>query len=89
MISDSKHEGFNVFLEGKTTPEPDFGRPADAGADGQARVSHFHNFFDALRAGNREMLTAEINETYLSTTFRVLGNISYRLKRELRFDPAT
>ena len=89
MISDGKRAGFNVFLEGKTTPEPDFGRPAEAGADGRARVSHFHIFFDALRADNREMLTAEINETYLSTAFWVLGNISYRLKRELRFDPAT
>ena len=45
------------------------------------------NFFDAVQAGKREMLTAEINETYLSTAFCLLGNISYRLKRELRFDP--
>ena len=34
------------------------------------------------------MLTAEINETYLSTAYCLLGNISYRLKRELHFDPA-
>ena len=31
------------------------------------------------------MLTAEINETYASTAITLLGNISYRLKRELRF----
>jgi hypothetical protein len=35
------------------------------------------------------MLHAEINETYLSTAFCLLGNISYRLKREIKFDPNT
>ena len=50
-------------------------------------MSHFHNFFDAIRANQRDLLTAEINETYASTAITLLGNISYRLKRELRFDP--
>ena len=50
-------------------------------------MSHFRNFFDAIRAGKRDLLTAEINETYTSTAITLLGNISYRLKRELRFDP--
>jgi hypothetical protein len=27
-------------------------------------LSHFHNFFDAIRANKRELLTAEINQTY-------------------------
>ena len=39
-------------------------------------------------AGKRDILTAENNETYLSTAFCLLGSISYRLKRELHFDPA-
>jgi hypothetical protein len=51
-------------------------------------LSHFHNFFDAVRANKRDLLTAEINETYASTAITHLGNISYRLKRELHFDPA-
>jgi hypothetical protein len=50
-------------------------------------LSHFHNFFDAVRTGKRERLSAEINETYLSTVLCLLGNIAYRLKRELIFDP--
>jgi hypothetical protein len=54
---------------------------------GDEEISHFQNFFDSVRAGKREMLTAEINETYLSTAYCLLGNISYRLKRELHFDP--
>lgn len=89
MISESGRESFKVFLEGKTTPEPELGRAEDADPSGKGPVSHFRNFFDAVQAGKREMLTAEINETYLSTAFCLLGNISYRLKRELRFDPAT
>jgi len=87
MISDSGHESFRVYLEGKTTPEPDLGRADDVEPGANGPVSHFRNFFDAVEAGKREMLTAEINETYLSTAFCLLGNISYRLKRELRFDP--
>jgi hypothetical protein len=51
-------------------------------------LSHFHNFFDAIRANKPTLLTAEINQTYASTAITLLGNISYRLKRELRFDPA-
>ena len=76
---DGGREAFQVFLDGKKTPEPDLGsEPTPTG-----EVSHFRNFFDAVQAGKPEMLTAEINETYLSTAFCLLGNISYRLKREL------
>ena len=88
MISDPHSEGFKVFLEGKSTPEPDLGKLDDVDKTGDEEHSHFQNFFDAVRAGKREMLTAEINETYLSTAYCLLGNISYRLKRELHFDPA-
>ena len=87
MISDSDSEKFKVFLEGRSTPEPDMGKLDDVDRTSDEELSHFQNFFDAVRAGKRDMLTAEINETYLSTAFCLLGNISYRLKRELRFDP--
>jgi hypothetical protein len=88
MISNTHTEGFNVFLEGKITPEPDLGKLDDVDKTGDEEISHFQNFFDAVRAGKREMLRAEINETYLSTAYCLLGNISYRLKRALHFDPA-
>jgi hypothetical protein len=35
------------------------------------------------------LLTADIEETYASTAITLLANISYRLKREVRFDSAT
>lgn len=80
---------FNVFLEGRNTPEPDLGTVNEGERPGEEEALHFRNFFEAVRAGKRDMLKAEINETYLSTALCLLGNISYRLKRELQFDPAT
>ena len=84
----SHGDGFQVYLEGKKTPEPDLGKVDDVDRSENEEVSHFQNFFDAVRAGKRQLLTAEINETYLSTAYCLMGNISYRLKRELRFDTA-
>jgi hypothetical protein len=54
----------------------------------EATHAHFANFFSAVRDEKREMLTADIAETFYSTAYCLLGNISYSLKRELRFDPA-
>jgi predicted dehydrogenase len=88
MISDPKNDGrFHVYLDGKSAPEPDLGtlNGLDPAVDDE--VYHFRNFFDAVRANKREMLTAEIEQTFLSSAFCLLGNISYRTRRELRFDP--
>lgn len=48
---------------------------------------HVHNFVDAVSSGNRSMLNAELEEIYLSSCYPLLANISYRLNRELNFDP--
>jgi predicted dehydrogenase len=88
MISDPKNDGrFHVYLDGKSTPEPDLGtlHGLDPAVDDE--VYHFRNFFDAVRANKREMLTAEIEQTFVSSAFCLLGNISYRTRSELRFDP--
>lgn len=89
MIADAHADVFKVYLGGSKTAEPDLGKDDDVDRIGDEEISHFQNFFDAVRAGKREMLTAEINETFLSTAFCLLGNISYRLKRELHFDAGT
>jgi predicted dehydrogenase len=75
----------NVFLGKNKQPEPDLG--TDAESDMQS--AHIQNFFDAIRTGKQEILHADVNETFLSTAFALLGNISYRLGRRLDFDPAT
>lgn len=51
-------------------------------------LDHFANFADAVRARDRKLLHAEIEETALSTAMCHLGNIVYRVNRELKFDPA-
>lgn len=83
------NERFKLFLDGRQNPEPDFGKIEGDSQQDDYAGGHFRNFFDAVRANKREMLAAEINETYLSTVLCLLGNISYRLKRSLRFDPAS
>ncbi len=47
---------------------------------------HFANFIAAVRSGNREDLTCDIEVGHRSTALAHLGNISYRLDRELEFD---
>jgi hypothetical protein len=64
--------GRNKQLE----PEPEY----------PANLDHFANFADAVRARDPKLLHAEIEETALSTALCHLGNISYRVGRDLRFD---
>jgi predicted dehydrogenase len=88
MISDHNKDKFNIFLEGRDAPEPDPSglHELASSSEREATYAHFQNFFGAVRAGNRSNLTADIEETYRSTAFCLLGNISYWLKRELQFD---
>jgi predicted dehydrogenase len=52
---------------------------------GPDSTAHFANFIDAVRSGKDEMLHCDINEGFYSASLPLLGNISYRLGRELRF----
>ncbi|HZU25214.1 MAG TPA: Gfo/Idh/MocA family oxidoreductase [Bryobacteraceae bacterium] len=85
MISDpAKDCQFRVYLGGNSEPEP----VVDEAPGEDIQLAHFAHFFDAIRANNRDLLAADINETYLSTMFCLLGNISWRLGRSLAYDPA-
>ena len=57
--------------------------------DFPADLDHFANFADAIRARDRKLLHAEVEETAISTAYCHLGNIAYRVKRELQFDAAS
>ena len=48
--------------------------------------SHFGNFIDAIRSGKDEDLRCHITEGFLSSALPLMANISYRTKRELKFD---
>ena len=65
--------GRNKQLE----PEPEYPK----------NIDHFANFAEAVRARDPKLLHAEIAETAASTNLCHLGNIAYRMKRELTFDP--
>ncbi|NND34257.1 MAG: Gfo/Idh/MocA family oxidoreductase [Saprospiraceae bacterium] len=47
---------------------------------------HYNNFIAAVRSGNKEDLTCDIEEGHYSTVLPLLSNISYRLGRDLEFD---
>lgn len=84
---------FKTYLgrDGEPGPSSD-----DAGTDeaGQALGylaapgggGHYNNFVAAIRSGNRSILTCDIEEGFYSTALPLLGNISLRMGRELRFD---
>ena len=79
LMADGRHR---LTLGRKKQLEPE---PAEYPKD----LDHFANFADAVRARDRKLLHAEVEETAISTAYCHLGNISYRLGRELKFDPAT
>jgi predicted dehydrogenase len=63
----SLHQGVAYDTQGKKIQE------FESGGD------HFANFIDAVRAGDRSKLNAEVLEGHLSTRICHTGNISYRL----------
>jgi len=52
-----------------------------------AVVNHFQNFIDCVRSEKWQDLHADILEGHISSSLCHLGNISYRLKKALRFNP--
>jgi predicted dehydrogenase len=76
-----------LFLGKSQQPDPGFAKSVTGDRRADLDREHFQNFFDAIRAGKRELLTDEVTETYLSTAYCLLGNISYRLGRKLTFEP--
>jgi predicted dehydrogenase len=71
---------FRIAMERNKAPEPEPQYPPN--------LDHFQNFADAVRARDPKLLHAEIEETALSTALCHLGNIAYRVNRDLRFDPS-
>jgi predicted dehydrogenase len=71
---------FRITMGRNKKPEPEVEYPPN--------LDHFQNFAEAVRAHDPKLLHAEIEETFLSTALCHLGNISYRVNRDLRFDPA-
>jgi predicted dehydrogenase len=52
---------------------------------GPDSTDHFSNFIEAVRSGKDDMLNSDINSGFFSSALPHLGNISYRLGREVNF----
>jgi len=65
------------------------GRDEKSGARGHGGGDHFANFIECVRSRKKGDLTAPIREGHISCALVHLANVSYRLGRSLRFDPAT
>lgn len=78
MVIDS-YDHYQVYLGKEETPGP----TRNEGGD------HKKNFIDAVRAHDKSILHAPPEEGHPSAALCHLANISYRLKRDLVFDPAS
>ena len=87
---------FNTYLGRKGEPGPSSESETVAENKGSSLGylaapgggGHYANFIAALRSGKKEDLSCDIYEGHMSSVLPHLGNISYRLKRELYFDGA-
>jgi predicted dehydrogenase len=66
-----------------------FGHKLKKGPGGSGGGDHFANFVKAVRARDRKLLNADIEEGHLSSAYCHLGNIAYRLGRKLHINPST
>jgi len=71
---------WNAYRERERTPFASSKK--DNGNDKQ---NHFSNFLDAVRSGKNEDLHCDIHDGFMSSSLPLLANISYRVKRSLKF----
>ncbi len=78
----------HIMADGRFRVTPGRNKQPEAEAEYPPNIDHFKNFAAAVKARDAKMVHAEIEETAISTAYCHLGNISYRLGRDLKFDPA-
>ncbi len=77
------HQREKEPFAGSETPEEQEVDPTFRKAPGKG--GHYGNFVAAVRAGDDHLLNCDIREGFYSTVLPHLGNISYRVGRELKF----
>ena len=73
---------YETYLGRKRVPGP-------KRKEGNPLGAHFQNFIDAVRSRKVEDLHGPVETAHTSSGLAHLGNIAYRLKRQLNFDPKT
>ena len=76
----SGYGNFKTYLGAKREPGP-------KGGSGDPLDRHFTNFIDAVRSRDASTLHAPVETAHTSSALAHLGNIAYRLGRQLEFDP--
>ncbi|HEY4564124.1 MAG TPA: gfo/Idh/MocA family oxidoreductase, partial [Thermoanaerobaculia bacterium] len=82
---------WKTFLGPKGEPGPNSGNIKEEASSALDTVGgnlrgHMQNFIDAVVAHNQEKLTCDIEVGYKSSILPLMANISYRTKRELKWD---
>jgi hypothetical protein len=81
-------DGWKTFFGRKNEPGPSMAfkgsNPMDLAGSGDG--GHFGNFIKAVQARDAKLLTCDIEEGRRSTSLCHLANISYRVRREVKFD---
>jgi hypothetical protein len=79
-------EGYMV-VKGYSSYETYLGQKREPGPKGNEGGDHYQNFIDAVRARDKSIQNGPVETAHLSSALAHLGNISYRLGRQLEFDP--
>lgn len=85
---------WKTFMGYNNEPGPDSSNIETEASDARLTVGtgasgHYGNFVNAVRANDPAVLTCDIEEGHRSSVLAHIGNIAYRLGRELKFDGAT
>lgn len=79
-----------LVVKGYGTYETYLGEKREKGpsrSEGGELTLHFQNWFDAIRARDMSIQNGPVQSAHLSSALAHLGNISYRLGKQLQFDP--
>ncbi len=77
-----------MLIRGYDTYEVYLGQKREKGPARKAGGDHYANFLKAVRSRNTADQHGPVESAHLSSALAHLGNISFRLGRQLEFDPA-
>jgi predicted dehydrogenase len=76
-----------LLINGYDTYEVYLGQKREKGPSRKAGGNHYANFIKAVKSRKTSDQNAPVETAHLSSALAHLGNISYRLGRQLQFDP--
>ncbi len=86
ILAITSYQNWQTYFPSKVKGKVNELEPGPSGGGGG---DHYANFVQAVRARDRKILNADIEEGHLSSAYCHLGNIAYRLGRKLHVNPTT